>query len=118
MNMHTVRCSTKSPGPCALALSPVSRRKNPPEPPFVKGGAGGISASRERRRRSWILFPEPLIAQAGALRLGTFARASPKENPPEPPFVKGGAGGISEDCGVLRRGWILSLEQIPYRGRI
>ncbi len=29
----------------------------------------------------------------GALRCDTFAR-DPSENPPEPPFVKGGAGGI------------------------
>ncbi len=44
MIIYTVQCSTKSPGASILAPSPAPRLKNPPEPPFVKGGAAGISA--------------------------------------------------------------------------
>ncbi len=40
------------------------------------------------------------------------------KNPPEPPFVKGGPGAIPGGCGLIRRGLILFLEQIPYRGHM
>ncbi len=44
MTIYSVQCSTKSTGPCVLPTSlvpwPVPRLKNPPDPPFVKGGLG------------------------------------------------------------------------------
>ncbi len=45
----------------------------------------------------------------GSLRFGTFARA-PSENPPEPPFVKGGLGGFRQIVGCFDVVGSFSLE--------